>query len=44
MGHMVDLILDCGSLPVQPSSVVSLVDDRAEVLREGKGDISLFID
>lgn len=44
MGHLVDLILDCGSLPVQPSSVISLIDDRAEVLREGKGDISLFID
>lgn len=44
MGHLVDLILDCGPLPVQPSSVVSLVDDRAEVLREGKGDISLFVD
>jgi tRNA threonylcarbamoyl adenosine modification protein (Sua5/YciO/YrdC/YwlC family) len=44
MGHLVDLILDCGSLPVQPSSVISLIDDRAEVLREGKGDISLFVD
>ena len=44
MGHLVDLILDCGSLPVQPSSVVSLMDDRAEVLRAGKGDISLFVD
>jgi len=43
MGHMVDLILDCGSLPVQPSSVVSLIDDRAEVLRQGKGDTSLFV-
>ena len=44
MGHLVDLILDCGSLPVQPSSVISLIDDHAVVLREGKGDISLFVD
>ncbi len=44
MGHLVDLILDAGSLPVQPSSVVSLIGDHAEVLRVGKGDISLFLD
>ena len=42
MGSLVDLILASGSLPVQPSSVVSLVGDRAEVLRAGKGDLRLF--
>jgi tRNA threonylcarbamoyl adenosine modification protein (Sua5/YciO/YrdC/YwlC family) len=42
MGDLVDLIIECGSLPVQPSSVVSLVDDRAHVLRAGKGDLSPF--
>ena len=35
-------ILECGSLPVEASSVVSLVGDEARVLREGKGDLSLF--
>jgi tRNA threonylcarbamoyl adenosine modification protein (Sua5/YciO/YrdC/YwlC family) len=44
MGNKVDLILDCGSLPIQPSSVISLIDDRAEILRAGKGDLSLFKD
>ena len=37
-----DLILECGPLPVEASSVVSLVGDSAEVLREGKGDLRLF--
>lgn len=43
-GSQVDLILECGILPVQPSTVVSLMDDQVEVLRQGKGDISAFIE
>ena len=42
-GTQVDLILECGPLPVQASSVVSLVGDHAEVLRQGKGDLSFFV-
>ena len=42
LGHEVDLILECGPLPVLPSSVVSLVDDQVEVLRQGLGDTTLF--
>ena len=41
-GSRVDLILECGVLPVQPSTVVSLVGDRIEVLREGRGDVEFF--
>lgn len=41
--HDVDFILECGPLPVLPSSVISLVDDRVEVLREGAGDITPFL-
>jgi tRNA threonylcarbamoyl adenosine modification protein (Sua5/YciO/YrdC/YwlC family) len=41
-GHGADLILECGPLPVLPSSVISLVDDRVEVLREGAGDVTPF--
>ena len=40
--HDVDVILECGPLPVLPSSVVSLVDDRVEILREGAGDVEPF--
>lgn len=40
LGSEVDLILECGELPVLPSSVVSLVGDEIEILREGSGDLS----
>jgi len=42
LGHQVDLILECGTLPVLASSVVSLVEDRIVILREGQGDLSYF--
>jgi tRNA A37 threonylcarbamoyladenosine synthetase subunit TsaC/SUA5/YrdC len=42
LGHDVDVILECGPLPVLPSSVVSLVNDRVEILREGLGDLTPF--
>ena len=42
LGHEVDLILECGPLPLQPSSVISLVGDRVEILRAGGGDLSYF--
>ena len=41
-GPTVDIILECGQLPVQPSTVVSLVGDRVEVLRQGLGDVDRF--
>jgi tRNA A37 threonylcarbamoyladenosine synthetase subunit TsaC/SUA5/YrdC len=42
LGNEVDLILECGELPVLPSSVVSLIGDEIEILREGSGDLSLL--
>ena len=41
-GHRVDLIMECGTLPVLASSVISLVDDTIQILREGQGDLSYF--
>lgn len=41
-GKLVDIILECGVLSNMPSSVISLVDDKVEVLREGSGDVSFF--
>lgn len=41
-GGEVDLILECGQLPVMPSSVISLVNDEVAILREGEGDLSYF--
>ena len=41
-GAFLDIIVDGGTLYQSPSSVVSLIDDVPEVIREGKGDVSHF--
>ena len=40
MGRMLDLVIDGGIRFGDPSTIISLIDDRIEVLREGCGDIS----
>lgn len=40
--HEVDLVIDGGHCGIEPSSVISLLKDVVEVVREGKGDISGF--
>jgi tRNA threonylcarbamoyl adenosine modification protein (Sua5/YciO/YrdC/YwlC family) len=42
-GPFLDIVVDGGVLNQSPSSVVSLVDDIPEILREGKGDVSSFL-
>ncbi len=42
LGKEVDLILESGTLPVLPSSVISLIDNEIEILREGSGDLENF--
>jgi tRNA threonylcarbamoyl adenosine modification protein (Sua5/YciO/YrdC/YwlC family) len=37
-----DLVVDGGVVYPDPSSVISLIGDVPEVIREGKGDVSLF--
>lgn len=39
VGHRLDLILDGGVQPNEPSTVVALLNDQIEVLRQGKGII-----
>ena len=40
MGHQLDYVVDGGILRGDASSVISLVGDRLEVMREGRGDLS----
>ncbi len=40
MGKMLDLVVDGGILLGDPSTVISLFNDQAEVLRQGSGDVS----
>jgi tRNA threonylcarbamoyl adenosine modification protein (Sua5/YciO/YrdC/YwlC family) len=42
LGHALDLIIDGGIVSGKPSSVISLIDDAPEVIREGSGDVSAF--
>jgi tRNA threonylcarbamoyl adenosine modification protein (Sua5/YciO/YrdC/YwlC family) len=38
-----DVVIDGGALHTDPSSVISLIGDVPEVIRKGKGDISMFV-
>lgn len=42
LGNQVDLVIDGGPRGFEPSSVISLIDDQPVVLRQGKGEVSLF--
>ncbi len=40
--NRLDAVIDGGYVPGQPSSVVSIIDDSPEIIREGVGDVSIF--
>ena len=40
--HEVDLVIDGGHCPVEPTSVVNLTDDPPTVYRHGRGDVSML--
>lgn len=42
-GKRVDMIIDGGIIAAAPSSVISLLNDRVEIIRTGKGDVSAFL-
>jgi tRNA threonylcarbamoyl adenosine modification protein (Sua5/YciO/YrdC/YwlC family) len=42
-GGQVDLIIDAGVLVNEPSTVVDLSGDAPVIIRQGKGDASLFV-
>jgi len=41
-GSRIDVVIDGGPVPGQPSSVISLIDDMPEVIRAGQGAVNLF--
>ena len=43
LGSQLDLVVDGGLLTKEPSTVVSLLDDEIDVLREGKGPVDLLL-
>jgi tRNA threonylcarbamoyl adenosine modification protein (Sua5/YciO/YrdC/YwlC family) len=40
--NSVDLMLSMGALSGNPSSIIDLSGDEAEIIREGSGDVSIF--
>ena len=42
LGAQIDIVIDGGPVPGLPSSVVSLIGDIPDVIRVGRGDVSIF--
>ena len=40
--NRIDLVIDGGATPEQPSSVISIIKDEPEIIRKGLGDVSVF--
>lgn len=43
LGNHLDVVVDGGIVTGDPSTIISLIDDRVELLREGCGDISWIV-
>lgn len=41
--HALDLVIDGGYCGIEPTTIVSLLDDTPEIIREGSGDLSPFL-
>lgn len=44
LGGVVDLILEAGAGGIEPTTVLDMTGEEAVVVREGKGDISAFVE
>lgn len=42
-GHSIDIVIDGGVLVSEPSSMIDFTESTPKVIREGKGDISMFL-
>ncbi|NNF99850.1 MAG: threonylcarbamoyl-AMP synthase [Desulfobacteraceae bacterium] len=41
-GHALEVVIDGGAVPDEPSSIISLIDDVPVVIRKGLGDVGIF--
>jgi tRNA threonylcarbamoyl adenosine modification protein (Sua5/YciO/YrdC/YwlC family) len=41
--HALDLVIDGGYCGIEPTTIVSLLEDTPEIIREGSGDVSPFL-
>jgi len=42
LGNKVDLVIDGGAGSIEPSTIVEMINGNPEVVRVGKGDVSVF--
>jgi tRNA threonylcarbamoyl adenosine modification protein (Sua5/YciO/YrdC/YwlC family) len=42
LGNQVDLVIDGGAGSLEPSTIVEMIDGNPQVVRVGKGDVSIF--
>ena len=41
-GPRIDAVVEGGPVPWEPSSVISLIEDKTEIIREGLGNVDIF--
>ncbi|MCH9698205.1 MAG: threonylcarbamoyl-AMP synthase [Gammaproteobacteria bacterium] len=41
--HHIDLVIDAGYIPYEPTTIISFLEDEPEVFRHGKGELVDFI-
>lgn len=42
LGKLVDLVIDGGACSMEPTTVIDLTGPQAELVRQGRGDVSMF--
>lgn len=43
IGNDIDVIVDAGSVGIEPTSVLDLTSGTVQVLRRGRGDVAAFL-
>jgi len=43
IGHAVDIVIDAGILPFEPSTIVDFTGDEPVLVRQGRGDVSMYL-
>lgn len=44
LGKSVDLIIDGGNCGIEPTSVIDLTEEKPKLIRQGKGDVTPFLE
>lgn len=43
LDHQVDIVIEAGETPAEPTTVINWADGQPEIIREGAGDVSGFL-